>query len=525
MSTLADEFLADIAGPNLDDLNGGEVQEFETKDILKRSDNMEVDRNEKNEISLLEQKKALLDEHADKCDVFRQSGRQLIGGANLQDDVEYPFIIESNRIILDIDQDIGRLHTALKQLYNKKFPELETHVLNPTDYARVVKRIANTKNLTTVDMADILPVNVVMIVKVTASHSITSKTELNQQDLDETLRACDLMLSIDQLKKRILDYVSSRMSVVSPNLSAIVGTRIAAQLIGIAGGLSALSKLPATNIQGLGKSKKNFVGFGSKQESVRYVGFIGDCDIIHRTPPDLRVKAGRLITSKATLAARIDSCHQSSDGSAGLKLREEIEDCIRAWQEPPPAKQAKPLPVPDEVGQKKRRGGKKARRIKELTRTSEIQKKRNRLAFGADVAEDEYMNTGKGMGMLGQEGSGKIRLTPKETKGLISKKKLDAVHAGGSALSSGLYTPQGLKGSATLSSGTATQLRTGLASSLAFTPVQGIELENPLNAKKRLGTDDEKKQKYFSSSATFKKPKLMMPPPPKQSNHNDESSK
>lgn len=42
-------------------------------------------------------------------------------------------------------------------------------------------------------------------------------------------------------------YVSSRMNVLAPNLSAIVGTTTAAKLLGVAGGLAGLAKMPACN--------------------------------------------------------------------------------------------------------------------------------------------------------------------------------------------------------------------------------------------------------------------------------------
>lgn len=48
---------------------------------------------------------------------------------------------------------------------------------------------------------------------------------------------------------QILEYVQSRMNVVAPNLSVLVGTAIASQLIGGAGGLHKLAKLPAGVIQ------------------------------------------------------------------------------------------------------------------------------------------------------------------------------------------------------------------------------------------------------------------------------------
>jgi hypothetical protein len=38
------------------------------------------------------------------------------------------------------------------------------------------------------------------------------------------------------------------MNVLAPNLSAIVGTTTAAKLLGVAGGLSALAKMPSCNV-------------------------------------------------------------------------------------------------------------------------------------------------------------------------------------------------------------------------------------------------------------------------------------
>ena len=47
----------------------------------------------------------------------------------------------------------------------------------------------------------------------------------------------------------ILRLVQKEMHRVAPNLSAAVGTDVAARLMGVAGGLVALSKMPAGNVQ------------------------------------------------------------------------------------------------------------------------------------------------------------------------------------------------------------------------------------------------------------------------------------
>jgi U4/U6 small nuclear ribonucleoprotein PRP31 len=48
----------------------------------------------------------------------------------------------------------------------------------------------------------------------------------------------------------------------------------------------------------------------------------------------------------------------------GQKFKSEMAAKIEKWQEPPPAKTAKPLPAPDAEA-KKRRGGRRLRKMKE----------------------------------------------------------------------------------------------------------------------------------------------------------------
>ena len=63
-----------------------------------------------------------------------------------------------------------------------------------------------------------------------------------------------MVISINETKRRMFEYVESRMAFIAPNLSAIVGSNIAAKLMGAAGGLTKLSKMPANNISLLGNN-------------------------------------------------------------------------------------------------------------------------------------------------------------------------------------------------------------------------------------------------------------------------------
>ncbi|KAK4369344.1 hypothetical protein RND71_013136 [Anisodus tanguticus] len=94
----------------------------------------------------------------------------------------------------------------------------------------------------------------------------TSGKTLPEHILQRTLDACDRTLALDSAKKRILDFVETRMGYIAPNFSAIVGSVVAAKLIGSAGGLSLLANMPADNVISLGAKRKNPPRFASVED-------------------------------------------------------------------------------------------------------------------------------------------------------------------------------------------------------------------------------------------------------------------
>ncbi|KAA8533133.1 hypothetical protein F0562_033334 [Nyssa sinensis] len=230
-------------------------------------------------------------------------------------------------------------------------------------------------DLTLVDLEGLISSAVIMVVSVTAS--TTSGKPLPEEVLQKTINACDGALALDSAKKKVLDFVESRMGYIAPNLSAIVGSAVAAKLLGTAGGLSALAKMPACNVQ---------------------------------------------------------------------------------------------LLVPDS-DPKKKRGGHRLRKIKERYAITDMRTLANRMQFGVPEESSLGDGLGEGYGMLGQAGSGKLCVS----LGTWFKEK----HYGSSGATS------------------------GLTSSLAFTPVQGIELSNPQSHANQLGSGTQ--STYFSEIGTFSK--------------------
>ncbi|KAM3396948.1 hypothetical protein P3S68_000460 [Capsicum galapagoense] len=171
-------------------------------------------------------------------------------GVVLEDDPEYQLIVDCNALSVDIENEIVIIHNFIRDKYRLKFPKLESLVHHPVDYAQVVKKIRNEMDLTLVELEGLLPSAIIMVVSVTAS--TTSGKPLPEDVLQKTVEACDRALALDSAKKMVLDFVESRMGYIAPKLSAVVGSAVAAKLMGTAGGLSSLAKMPACNVHLLG---------------------------------------------------------------------------------------------------------------------------------------------------------------------------------------------------------------------------------------------------------------------------------
>jgi U4/U6 small nuclear ribonucleoprotein PRP31 len=422
---------------------------------------------------------------------------------SIEDNPEYHLLTQSNTLSTSIDTEIMIVHKFIRDHYSIRFPELETLVTNPLDYAKVVTIIGNgpmdgdsikalqtsKENRLGATLRSVLDGPSVMIVTVEAT--TTKGREMTQVELERVIRACEMTLALDRAKKTLTDYVQSRMNLFAPNLTALIGSLTAAQLLNFAGGLTGLAKTPACNLPPLGSKKQSGTGFATNV-GVRQQGFLYHSPIIRGIPNDLKRQAMRIVSAKVVLAARVDRVHNSPDGSTGEELKASCLERLEKLTEPPPNKGQRALPAPDDKPARKR-GGRRARKAKEATAMTDLRKAQNRMAFGKEEKEVGY-GTGegtKGLGMIGQGNDGRIRnlQIDQRTKAKLSAKNKGwggATPVGGSASSlrgfgQGAGAGIDLRGKGLRSSGVGTTMGAGAgtASSLAFTPVQGLELVDP----------------------------------------------
>ncbi|KAJ2156538.1 U4/U6-U5 snRNP complex subunit prp31 [Coemansia sp. RSA 552] len=414
----------------------------------------------------------VLVEHISKSQAI--ADRRVVG--RVEDDPDYRLVLQANAMSARIAGEVLVVHRFLLDHYKARFPELETLVQNPVDYARTIKAIGSAEDITKVSLDSVLPSATRMVVTVTGS--TTTGQPLSGEDQARVEEAADYILELTRVKQQIVEFIGTRMPLIAPNLTAVIGASTAAKLIVEAGGLTALSKIPACNIQVLGKTQQTATGF-SALTTKRHVGIVYYSEAVRGVPEEFRGKMMRKLSAKCVLAARVDSQQGAPDGSLGAQFRSELDAQVEKLLEAAPMNAIKPLPVPDD-GPKRRRGGQKARKAREPYMVTELQKQRDRLQFGKFQDEVVVMDEMAGAGMLGNA-AGRVRATQinNRTKAKVAKK----------------YEKY-LKPPKPVVSGTA---------SLAFTPAQGFELANPLanaDAHRDKKTKTSHNQ-YFSSSTPF----------------------
>lgn len=443
-------------------------------------------------------------------------GKQTTFVGSIEDNPEYDLLTQSNTLSTSIDNEIILVHKYIRDHYSTRFPELETLVTNPLDYAKSVAIIGNgpmenikslaqkTDNTVGTSLKSILDGPSLMVVTVEATTS--RGQEMTEAELQRILRACEMTLSLDRAKKTLTEYVQSRMNLFAPNLTALIGSLTAAQLLNFAGGLTGLAKTPACNLPPLGSKKQSGLGFATNV-GVRQQGFLYHSPIIRGIPNDLKRQAMRIVAAKVVLAARVDRVHSSPDGSEGEELKSACLDRLEKLTEPPPNKGPRALPAPDDKPSRKR-GGRRARKAKEATAMTDLRKAQNRMAFGKEEKEVGYAETTKGLGMIGQANEGRIRSQQVDQR---TKAKLSKNNKGwGTVTPIGSGTASSLRGFGQ-SGGLATSLRaqhglrtsgvgagtSGTASSIAFTPVQGLELVDPKMQAERKRKAAEEDDRWF----------------------------
>ena len=115
------------------------------------------------------------------------------------------------------------------------------------------------------------------------------------------------------------------MNAVAPNLAALIGEIVGSKLISHAGGLTNLSKYPASTIQILGAEKALFRALKTKGKTPKY-GLIFNSTFIGRAQQKNKGRISRYLANKCAIGSRVDCFSEAPTSKFGESLKEQMEE-------------------------------------------------------------------------------------------------------------------------------------------------------------------------------------------------------
>lgn len=176
-------------------------------------------------------------------------------------------IIQAIALLDQLDKDVNLFSMRIREWYGYHFPELVRIVPDNYQYARAAQFIGAKETLNEEklpDLAAILDDDSTRAQNVLDAARGSMGSALSELDLLNIGAFATRVVSIAEYRKSLTDYLSEKMNLVAPSLTALLGERIGARLISHAGSLTNLSKYPASTVQILGAEKALFRALKTK---------------------------------------------------------------------------------------------------------------------------------------------------------------------------------------------------------------------------------------------------------------------
>ncbi|CAL5870202.1 uncharacterized protein PFLUO_LOCUS4437 [Penicillium psychrofluorescens] len=242
-------------------------------------------------------------------------------------------IIQAIAILDQLDKAINTFSMRVREWYSWHFPELVKIVSDNQRYAQVALFVKDKKSLTEESLHDLAALveddeGVAQNIVDAAKHSMGQ--EISEADMENVTSFASRVVKLAKYRKSLYDYLVAKMSVVAPNLAALIGEVVGARLISHAGSLTNLSKYPASTVQILGAEKALFRALKTKGNTPKY-GLLYHSSFIGRAGPKNKGRISRFLANKCSIASRIDNFSEAPSTKFGEALKKQVEERLEFY--------------------------------------------------------------------------------------------------------------------------------------------------------------------------------------------------
>jgi nucleolar protein 56 len=247
-----------------------------------------------------------------------------------------------------MDKDINTFCMRLKEWFAWHFPEMTKIVNDNHIYAKIVTLLEAKRDNVTDDIKEELTAVTLDEEKaqqIIDAAKISMGMDMNETDSLQVTKWAQRVNELITFRESLSDYLKERMTAVAPNLQALIGEIVGSKLIAHAGGLTNLSKYPASTIQILGAEKALFRALKTKGKTPKY-GLIFNSTFIGRAGAKNKGKISRYLANKCAIASRVDCFSEAPTTKFGESLKAQMEERLKFL-----ASGAKPRKNKDAMGE------------------------------------------------------------------------------------------------------------------------------------------------------------------------------
>ncbi|KAK9066418.1 hypothetical protein SSX86_013740 [Deinandra increscens subsp. villosa] len=236
-------------------------------------------------------------------------------------------VIQAIFLLDTLDKDVNSFSMRVREWYSWHFPELVKIVNDNYLYAKLAKYIDDKSELSEDKLEGLVDIlgDEDKAKEVIEAAKASMGQDLSPVDLINVKMFAQRVMDLAEYRKKLYDYLVSKMGDIAPNLAALIGDVVGARLISHAGSLTNLAKCPSSTLQILGAEKALFRALKTKGNTPKY-GLIFHSSFIGRASAKNKGRMARYLANKCSIASRIDCFSENSSTIFGDKLREQVEE-------------------------------------------------------------------------------------------------------------------------------------------------------------------------------------------------------
>ncbi|XP_042060519.1 nucleolar protein 56-like [Salvia splendens] len=236
-------------------------------------------------------------------------------------------VIQAIFLLDTLDKDINSFSMRVREWYSWHFPELVKIVNDNYLYAKVAKYVDDKAQLSEEKLSGLTDIvgDEDKAKEIMEAAKASMGQDLSPIDLINVKQFAQRVMDLAEYRKKLYDYLVSKMSDIAPNLAALIGEVVGARLISHAGSLTNLAKCPSSTLQILGAEKALFRALKTHGNTPKY-GLIFHSSFIGRASAKNKGRMARYLANKCSIASRLDCFLDASTNAFGEKLREQVEE-------------------------------------------------------------------------------------------------------------------------------------------------------------------------------------------------------